>query len=73
MGPAARAQAGLDVMTSTLPGWGVPMTGVVFADGSGLSNDNRVTCQVFVDVLARSGPDRPARRRAPRRRRVRAR
>ena len=35
------------------------MAGVQFADGSGLSNDNRVTCQVFVDVLARSDPTDP--------------
>ena len=46
-------------MASTLTGWGIPMAGVVLADGSGLSNDNRVTCQVFVDVLARSDPTDP--------------
>lgn len=58
-GVGGTRQAGLDVMTSTLTGWGVPMTGVQFADGSGLSNDNRMTCQVLVDVLARSGPTDP--------------
>ena len=42
-----------------MAGWGLPMEGVVLADGSGLSNDNRATCDVFVDVLARSGPTDP--------------
>ena len=72
-GVGGTREAGLAVMTSTLQGWGIPMAGVVLADGSGLSNDNRVTCQVFVDVLGPLGPDRPARRRPARRRRVRAR
>ena len=58
-GAGGTRQAGLDVIATTLTEWGVPMTGVVLADGSGLSNDNRVTCQVFVDVLARSGPTDP--------------
>ncbi|MET0907836.1 MAG: D-alanyl-D-alanine carboxypeptidase/D-alanyl-D-alanine-endopeptidase, partial [Ilumatobacteraceae bacterium] len=58
-GVGGTRQAGLDVMTSTLQGWGIPMDGLVLADGSGLSNDDRVTCQAFVDVLARSGPTDP--------------
>ena len=43
-------------MTSTLTGWGLPMGGVVIADGSGLSNDDRVTCGLFVGLLARHTP-----------------
>ena len=35
------------------------MAGVVLDDGSGLSNENRVTCQVLLGVLARHTPDRP--------------
>ncbi|MET0146711.1 MAG: D-alanyl-D-alanine carboxypeptidase/D-alanyl-D-alanine-endopeptidase [Ilumatobacteraceae bacterium] len=58
-GGAGTRDAGLAVMASTLSGWGIPMAGVQLADGSGLSNDNRVTCQVFVDVLSRSGPTDP--------------
>ena len=58
-GTGGSREAGLEVMRSTMAGWGVPMEGVVFADGSGLSNDNRATCDVFVDVLARSGPADP--------------
>jgi D-alanyl-D-alanine carboxypeptidase/D-alanyl-D-alanine-endopeptidase (penicillin-binding protein 4) len=58
-GTGGTRDAGLAVMTTTLQGWGIPMDGLVFADGSGLSNDDRVTCQAFVDVLARSGPTDP--------------
>ena len=61
-GRDARGRASA-VMAPTLTGWGVPMAGVVLADGSGLSNDNRVTCDVLVGVLARHTADRPARRR----------
>ena len=32
------------------------MTGVVLDDGSGLSNDNRLTCQVLLGVLGRHTP-----------------
>jgi D-alanyl-D-alanine carboxypeptidase/D-alanyl-D-alanine-endopeptidase (penicillin-binding protein 4) len=46
-------------MSATMQGWGLPVTGIVLADGSGLSNDNRLTCRVLVDVLARAGPDDP--------------
>ena len=35
------------------------MDGVVLADGSGLSNDNRATCALLRGVLARSGPTDP--------------
>jgi D-alanyl-D-alanine carboxypeptidase/D-alanyl-D-alanine-endopeptidase (penicillin-binding protein 4) len=35
------------------------MTGVVLADGSGLSLDNRVTCDVVQGVLERSDVDSP--------------
>ena len=64
-GRHARGRAGRDARDAGRAGasrW----TGVVLADGSGLSNDNRVTCEVFVDVLARSRPDRSARRRPAR-------
>jgi D-alanyl-D-alanine carboxypeptidase/D-alanyl-D-alanine-endopeptidase (penicillin-binding protein 4) len=58
-GAGGTRPAGLDVMMRTMTGWGLPMAGVVLDDGSGLSNENRVPCQVFVDVLARSGPTDP--------------
>lgn len=50
-------EAGLQVMRDTLAGWGVPLEGVVLADGSGLSRDNRITCAVLQAVLQRHGPD----------------
>jgi D-alanyl-D-alanine carboxypeptidase/D-alanyl-D-alanine-endopeptidase (penicillin-binding protein 4) len=55
-GGAGSRDAGIAVLTSTLTGWGLPMTGVVIADGSGLSNDNRASCGLFVGLLARHGP-----------------
>jgi D-alanyl-D-alanine carboxypeptidase/D-alanyl-D-alanine-endopeptidase (penicillin-binding protein 4) len=47
--------AGTMVITNTLRRWGVPMEGVVVADGSGLDRTNRVTCRVLETVLARGG------------------
>ena len=49
-------EAGLGVMTSALDELGLPMVGVVAADGSGLSNDNRVTCQLLVALLSDHTP-----------------
>jgi serine-type D-Ala-D-Ala carboxypeptidase/endopeptidase (penicillin-binding protein 4) len=51
--------AGLAAMRSVLEGWGVAMDGVVLADGSGLSRENRLTCDLLLDVLARHGDDDP--------------
>jgi D-alanyl-D-alanine carboxypeptidase/D-alanyl-D-alanine-endopeptidase (penicillin-binding protein 4) len=50
--------AGLDVVDRTLRSWGVPMDGVRLADGSGLSNENRLTCAALLAVLqrVRGGP-----------------
>jgi D-alanyl-D-alanine carboxypeptidase/D-alanyl-D-alanine-endopeptidase (penicillin-binding protein 4) len=44
-------QAGLQVLDTTVRSWGVPMDNVVFADGSGLSANNRLTCDTLVGVL----------------------
>ncbi|MBX7475485.1 D-alanyl-D-alanine carboxypeptidase, partial [Streptomyces sp. MAG02] len=41
---AGTRQAGLDAMAAKIVEWGVDTTGLVLADGSGLSLDNRVTC-----------------------------
>ena len=48
-------EAGLGVMAQTLTSWG--QSGFQLADGSGLSNDNRVSCAVLSAVLARHTPD----------------
>jgi D-alanyl-D-alanine carboxypeptidase/D-alanyl-D-alanine-endopeptidase (penicillin-binding protein 4) len=44
-------EAGLQVLDTTVRAWGVPMDGVVVADGSGLSTANRLTCDTLVAVL----------------------
>jgi len=46
--------AGIEVVSATLAGWGVPIDGVRMADGSGLSPDNRVTCDAMLAVLQRT-------------------
>ena len=50
-------QAGLDAMSATIAEWGVDTAGLVLADGSGLSLDNRVTCTTLVGVLEHAGAD----------------
>ncbi len=51
-GEGTRA-AGLEVVATTLTGWGVPMAEVRLRDGSGLSPDNRLTCSALLAVLQR--------------------
>ena len=55
-GAGGTRAAGLAVMQDTLDSWGLPTAGVVLDDGSGLSNENRVTCAVLLGVLARHSP-----------------
>ena len=43
--------AGLQVVMEKLTAWGVPTTGVVLVDGSGLSDANRLTCATILGVL----------------------
>lgn len=49
-------EAGVAAMTSQLRSWGVDTTDIVLADGSGLSLDNRLTCDALGALLQRSGP-----------------
>jgi len=58
-GSGGTREAGLAAILTTLERRGTPTEGIVLDDGSGLSNENRVTCGAFVDVLARSGPKQP--------------
>jgi D-alanyl-D-alanine carboxypeptidase/D-alanyl-D-alanine-endopeptidase (penicillin-binding protein 4) len=58
-GGVGTRDTGLAVMTATLASWGLDMTGVVFADGSGLSLDNRITCPIMLAVLQRTGFEGP--------------
>jgi D-alanyl-D-alanine carboxypeptidase/D-alanyl-D-alanine-endopeptidase (penicillin-binding protein 4) len=52
-------EAGLGVVRELLAEWGVDLTGIVLADGSGLSLDNRLTCAALLTVLQRTGFDSP--------------
>lgn len=52
-GGVGTVPAGLDVVDRTLRSWGVPMDGVRLVDGSGLSNENRLTCAALLAVLQR--------------------
>lgn len=49
-------EAGVAVMTEQLQAWGVDTTNVVLSDGSGLSLDNRLTCDAILAVLQRTDP-----------------
>lgn len=50
-------EAGLGVVTKTLDTWGIPMNQVVLADGSGLSNDNRLTCDALLALVQHGSYD----------------
>jgi D-alanyl-D-alanine carboxypeptidase/D-alanyl-D-alanine-endopeptidase (penicillin-binding protein 4) len=50
-------EAGLAVVSSVLQAWGVDTSPLVLVDGSGLSLDNRLTCNALLTVLERSGPE----------------
>lgn len=43
--------AGLAAVRTTLADWGVPLEGVELQDGSGLSRENRVTCEALTALL----------------------
>lgn len=49
--------AGLDAIRGWLGGSGLPAEGVVLTDGSGLSEDNRVTCALLTALLEADGAD----------------
>ena len=58
-GGAGTREAGLAVVTSTLQGWGIPLDGVVLVDGSGLSDENRLTCGTLLALIQRAPVDGP--------------
>lgn len=51
--------AGLQAVAHVLEARGITTTGLVFADGSGLDDTNRVTCAALLAVLESFGPDSP--------------
>ena len=56
---SARADAVTDVHDVLERLLGIPTTGIVIADGSGLSLHNRLTCDLITALLLRAGPDSP--------------
>ena len=52
-------EAGLALVRQQLVDWDVDVTSIVLADGSGLSLDNRLTCDAILTVLQRTGFDSP--------------
>jgi D-alanyl-D-alanine carboxypeptidase/D-alanyl-D-alanine-endopeptidase (penicillin-binding protein 4) len=44
-------EAGLGIVKQRLAAWGIPTTGLELYDGSGLSDDNRVTCTTVLALL----------------------
>jgi D-alanyl-D-alanine carboxypeptidase/D-alanyl-D-alanine-endopeptidase (penicillin-binding protein 4) len=57
-GGAGTWAAGATAVTQLLTDGGLPMEGIQIVDGSGLSSDDRLTCQFVVDLLTRpeTGP-----------------
>jgi D-alanyl-D-alanine carboxypeptidase/D-alanyl-D-alanine-endopeptidase (penicillin-binding protein 4) len=52
-GVSGTRPAGIEAMTSKLAEWGIDTTNIVLSDGSGLSLDNRLTCDALLGVLQR--------------------
>lgn len=51
--------AGLNALSKRFADWGVAAEGVAPVDGSGLSEENRLTCQALLTVIERSVPGTP--------------
>jgi len=51
--------AGIEAVRETLTSWDVDLAGMDLADASGLSTENRLSCDVLLAVLARDRPDGP--------------
>lgn len=56
-GGAPSTVAGLAVVQQTLAEWGIPLEGVTLVDGSGLSDENRLTCAAQLAVLQHGSVD----------------
>ena len=56
-GGAPTTNAGLSVVMTTLQKWSIPMEGVTLVDGSGLSDENRLTCAALLAVLQHGSVD----------------
>ena len=49
--------AGIEAIISQLMTWGVSIDGLLLVDGSGLSRENRVTCQAILGILQQGETD----------------
>ena len=56
-GGAGTTVLGLEKVMSTLQEWEIPLDGVTLVDGSGLSDENRLTCQALLAVLQHGSVD----------------
>ena len=56
-GGAGTTALGLQKVMSTLGEWGIPLDGVTVVDGSGLSDENRLTCQALLAVVEHGSVD----------------
>ncbi len=56
-GAAGTREAGLNVIRERLASWGIDLAGVQMVDGSGLADDDRVTCAALLTVLEHGSPD----------------
>jgi D-alanyl-D-alanine carboxypeptidase/D-alanyl-D-alanine-endopeptidase (penicillin-binding protein 4) len=52
---AGTREAGAQAIAAALAGWGIDTNGLVVADGSGLSTDDRITCRTMIAVLQHAG------------------
>jgi D-alanyl-D-alanine carboxypeptidase/D-alanyl-D-alanine-endopeptidase (penicillin-binding protein 4) len=52
-------EAGIGVVKQRLAAWGIPTTGLELYDGSGLSDDNRLTCDTVLALLQHQQVDDP--------------
>ena len=50
---------GIEAMVNQLMAWEISIDGLLLVDGSGLSRDNRVTCQAVLALMQRGEPDDP--------------
>ena len=58
-GGAPTSVAGIAVVLQTLQEWGIPMDGITLVDGSGLSDENRLTCAALLAVVQHGSVDDP--------------
>ena len=58
-GGAGTREAGLQVERDRLAGWGISLDGVQLADGSGLADTDRLTCDTLLGVLTHGSAGDP--------------